>query len=85
MKAISSNKRMCVVSRKKIDKNKLLKITNIKGEWQKNEEPYKGRSFYLKDDKETIEKFLSKKKHNIRKFVLTDSLKEELINHAQNL
>ncbi len=85
MKVTLSNKRMCVVSRQKIETKNLLRITNINGEWKINDVPYKGRSFYLQKDKEVIKKFLNKKKTNIRNFNLNDSLKEELLEYAQNL
>ncbi len=85
MKVTLSKKRMCVLSREKKDLNELLRITNIKGDWKINDEPYKGRSFYLQKDEEVIKKFLKKKKFNIRNFTLNESLKEELLKYAQNL
>ncbi len=85
MKVTLSKKRMCIISRQKIEVDKLIRITKINGTWKINNLPYKGRSFYLKKEKSTIEKFLKRKKINIKNFNIDNSLKEELLKYAQNL
>ncbi len=85
MKVILSKKRMCVITRDKLELKDLIRITNINGEWQINDLPYKGRSFYLKKEKAVIEKFLNRKKFHLKNFSLNEKLKEELLKYAQNL
>lgn len=86
MKEILSNKRMCVVTKKRCNAEELIRITNIKDKWVINDnKKIQGRSFYIQKDKNLIDKFLNAKKRNVRKFVLDDNLKKELLNYAQNL
>ncbi len=85
MKVTLSKKRMCVISRQKLEVDELIRVTNINGIWKLNDLPYQGRSFYLKKEKDIIEKFLKRKKINIKNFSIDNSLKEELLKYAQNL
>ncbi len=85
MKVTSSKKRMCIITRDKLELKELIRITNVNGIWQINNLPYQGRSFYLKKDKEIIQKFLKRKKINLKNFTLNEPLKEELLKYAQNL
>ncbi len=85
MKVTSSKKRMCIITRDKLELKELIRITNVNGIWQINDLPYQGRSFYLRKDKEIIQKFLKRKKINLKNFTLNEPLKEELLKYAQNL
>ncbi len=85
MKGTSFKKRMCIITRDKLELKELIRITNVNGIWQINDLPYQGRSFYLRKDKEIIQKFLKRKKINLKNFTLNNSLKEELLKYAQNL
>lgn len=84
MKMISSKIRMCVVTRKRETRENLIQITKINNEWQINNKAYQGRSIYLLEDSNVIKKFLKQKK-KIKNFELTDELKKELTNYAENL
>ncbi len=85
MKVTLSKKRMCIITRDKLELKELIRITNVNGIWQINDLPYQGRSFYLRKDKEIIQKFLKRKKINLKNFTLNEPLKEELLKYAQNL
>lgn len=85
MKKTLFNRRLCVVTKKKYYKDELLKITREEDEWVISDKSYSGRSIYLLNNKETIEKFLSFKSYKIRYFTMNEKLREGLLKHAQNL
>ncbi len=85
MKMTSSNTRMCVVTRKRKNKDEMLKISNKNYKWIITDEVYVGRSIYITKDKEIINKFLKKTSKKLKNFNLEQTLREELIDYAKNL
>ncbi len=73
--------RMCIVSRKRVNRSKLIKITKINHEWQVDEKQNLfGRSFYLDLNDVNLEKFKNQRKRlkieSANLVVIINTLKE---------